>query len=73
VESGGGDTRRRSAGFSFFLFLLIFGWEGPVGMYLGFQNESLGSVIAGSIVTIIFWGFIGIDSLRELASQKTCK
>ena len=49
------SKRKHSPTFDFFAFLFIFGWPGPLGVYMGIQKENIDMIIAGVIITIFLW------------------
>lgn len=68
VEGLSKSGRKQSAIFSFFLFLLILGWEGPLGLYMGLRDGDAGLIIAGLFITVFLWG-LGIEEIKDFVKD----
>lgn len=47
-------------------FIIIFGWEGPISLYVGVQRGETGLIILGLFITIFFWSTFGMEHLKEV-------
>lgn len=54
---------------NFFAFLLAFGWEGPVIIFIGLRNGSTLEILIGLLFTIFFWALFGIKLLSNLVKH----
>ncbi|MBN2873112.1 MAG: hypothetical protein JXJ30_09405 [Halothiobacillaceae bacterium] len=65
-EAAGPSKRgSRSAQFDFFVFVLVFGWEGPFAVFMGLKMGSVAHVLVGLLLTAFFWGVFGVDLLKD--------
>lgn len=69
IDNSSKRRRGQSARFNFFAFLLIFGWEGPLALYIGLQEGRFGLIIVGLFITAFFWGLFGIQELKEFIKE----
>lgn len=69
IDNSSKRRRGQSARFNFFAFLLIFGWEGPLGLYMGLQEGNIGLIIAGLFITAFLWGLFGIEELKDFIKE----
>ena len=69
VDGSSKRRRKQSARFNFFAFLFIFGWEGPLGLFIGLQEGNVGLIIAGLFITAFFWGLFGIEELKDFIKE----
>ena len=73
-DSGGGHPeldsertggRRKNSPTELVAFLLIFGWEGPMGIWIGLRDSDVAVVIVGVFITAFLWGLFGIGILKD--------
>jgi hypothetical protein len=48
------------------IFIVIFGWEGPIAICGGVQSGNTALTIVGLFITIFFWGTFGMVHLQEV-------
>jgi hypothetical protein len=53
------SKKGESPTFEFFMFLVIFGWAGPLPLYFGVIQGNAGLIIVGLFFTWFFWGLLG--------------
>ena len=66
LEVGSKSGRKLSPLSELILFTLVFGWEGPLAIYLCFAREEYGGLIAAVLLTAFFWGLFGIDLIKDV-------
>ena len=57
--------KNTSPKFDLLVFCLVFGWEGPAGIIIGFRDGNLAAIIVGFFITVFLWGVFGIEHLKE--------
>lgn len=57
--------RRRSTGTDLVGFLVIFGWEGPMGLWIGLRDGDVAVIIGGIFITVFLWGLFGLDLVKK--------
>ena len=68
-NSKSSNSRKCSAKTEFFMFLVTFGWEGPLALFLGFRDFDIAYIIAGAIITAFLWGIFGISITKEFIKE----
>lgn len=65
LDSGRSRGRQRNSLTTLVAFLLIFGWEGPMAIWIGFRDGDVAIIIVGVFITVFLWGLFGVGILRE--------
>ncbi len=70
-EYEGSAQRRGKTSYGFVAWFIVFGWEGPLGIYLGLRDGDIGIIIGGILITALFWNLLGgIYLLKDFLKSK---
>lgn len=59
------DNNYKSPILNLLIFIFIFGWEGPLAIWMGFQGEKVGLIIVGLFITLFCWGLFGFTFIKD--------
>jgi hypothetical protein len=60
-------NKKESPVFEFLMFLICWGWVGPLSLFFGIRQEDSGIIVVGILFTYFFWFFLGgLELLKNL-------
>jgi hypothetical protein len=62
-EPAGG--RQKNSPMELVAFLVIYGWPGPMAIWIGLRDSEIAVIIVGIFITVFLWGFFGITILKD--------
>mgnify|MGYP001600275234 CR=1 FL=1 len=65
LDSGQTNGRSGNPGTELLGFLVIFGWEGPMGLWIGLRDGDVAVIIGGVFITVFLWGLFGLDIVKN--------